>query len=285
MAVGSPPTVRRRQLGRELRKLREAAGLKAEQLAHELHCSASRISRIETARIRIAPGTVHEILDVLDIQGAERAQLVRLARVAQEAGWWQEYGDTITYEYSTLIALESEAAELRTFEPTVVPGLLQTEDYARAVTRKTVIDQRPEWTETRVEVRMARQQVLTRADPVRLWAVLDEGVLRRVVGGPAVMRAQLRALFDAGERANVRILVLPFARGAHACTTGPFVIIGFPEDADPDVVYVETKAGDLYVEKKIGIQRYNLVFDDLRADALGADESAALIGRIAEEMS
>lgn len=283
MVVGSPPTVRRRQLARLLRAAREEAGWKAEDVASEMRSSPSRISRIETARVKISPGTVHEICDVLEIEGEGRQKLVQLARTAEKPGWWQEYTDRLTYEYSTYIALEDDAASLRWFEPLVVPGLLQTEDYARALTRKGLVEGTAEEVEDRVAARMRRQGVLTREEnPLRVSLILDEAALHRVVGGPGVMRAQLRWLAEAAERPNVRIQVLPFEAGAHASMMGPFTILGFPETADPDVVYLENAAGDLYVEKQPGVRRYSLVFEDLRADALGHDESAALIARMAD---
>ncbi|MEV4625653.1 helix-turn-helix transcriptional regulator [Micromonospora sp. NPDC049523] len=294
MVVGSPPTVRRRQLGRELRKLREAAGFKAEQVALEVRCSPSRVSRIETARVRITPGTVHELLDVYRVEGAERQRLVALARQAQEAGWWQAHSDALTWEYSTLIALEHDATELRTFESSVLPGLLQTEEYARTVLRKTLLEQADAATEEKLVVRLARQRILTRAqDPVRLWAILDEAVLRRQVGGPDVMGPQLRHLVEMAGRPNVQLQVLPFDRGAYACNTGPFLLLGFSsadgeeivgEPADGDVVYVENEAGDIYVEKEPGVARYRMVFDNLRADALTCEESRAWLARLAAEL-
>src|SRR6266508_4073547 len=192
MAVGSPPTVRRRQLGRELRRLREQNGVLAEQLAERLQCSPSRISRIETARIRISPGTVHEILDALSIDGGERSRLVGLARDAEEPGWWQAYSDALPYEYSTLIALESEAASLRAFDPMAVNGLLQTEPYARAVAQQA----KATAIEVRVAARLARQAILTKDNPPSLHVVLDEAVLHHVIGSPDVLRDQLIRLVE-----------------------------------------------------------------------------------------
>ncbi|RKR90331.1 helix-turn-helix protein [Micromonospora pisi] len=295
MVVGSPPTVRRRQLGRELRKLREAAGFKAEQVALEVRCSPSRVSRIETARVRITPGTVHELLDVYRVEGAERQRLVALARQAQEAGWWQAHSDSLTWEYSTLIALEHDATELRTFESSVLPGLLQTEEYARTVLRKTLLEQIPDSTEEKLVVRLARQRILSRPqDPVRLWAILDEAVLRRQVGGPDVMGPQLRHLVEMADRPNVQLQVLPFARGAYACNTGPFLLLSFADGAegegpvdepvDGDVVYVENEAGDIYVEKEPGVARYRMVFDNLRVDALSCAESRSWLADLAAEL-
>lgn len=280
MAVGSPPTVRRRQLGRELRKLREEAGLHIDQLAQQLRCSPSRISRIETARIRIAPGTVHEILDVLSIQDERRGRLVTLARQAEEPGWWQEYTDVLTYEYSTYIALEAEASTLRAYEPLVIHGLLQTEEYARAVISKGRGGD-PAEVEPRVKARLARQEVLMRADPLRLWVLIGEAALRCRVGGAQVMRAQLRRLVELGRLPHVRLQIVPFESGELTSMNGAFSILEFPDADVPPVVYVESLAGDTYIESPHGVLRCNKVFDGLVADALDVSDSLAMLEDLA----
>ena len=277
MAVGSPPTVRRRQLGRELRRLREDAGLHLDQLAERLRCSPSRVSRIETARIRIAPGTVHEILDVLEIRDDRRDRLVALARQAEEPGWWQEYTDVLPYEYATFIALEAEASALRNFEPLVVPGLLQTADYAREVVRYGRAFPADE-VEARVDTRMARQKVLTRPEPIDLHVVLDEPIMHRMVGGPEVMREQLRRLIELADLPNVRLQVLPAsAAGTVMNLTGPFVIINLASDAP--IVYLEILAGDVYIERASTVQMYTSIFQTLCAEAL---DERATVDRIAQ---
>ncbi|MFS8477700.1 MAG: helix-turn-helix transcriptional regulator [Micromonosporaceae bacterium] len=276
MAVGSPPTVRRRQLGRELRKLREEAGLHIDDVAEQLRCSPSRVSRIETARIRIAPGTVHEILDVLDIHDDRRARLVSLARQAEEPGWWQEYTDVLTYEYSTYIALEAEASTLHAFEPLVIHGLLQTEEYARAVISKHYAGDAAE-VEPRVKARLARQEALRRDEPLRLWVLIGEAALRQQVGGPKVMRAQLRRLIEVARLPHVRLQILPFSVGALTWMTGPFSILDFPDPDVPTVVYVESLAGDTYIESPHGVEGCTKVFDGLAADALDVSDSLAML--------
>ncbi len=278
MAVGSPPTVRRRKLGRELRRLREESGLLAEDLASRLRCSASRISRIETARIRISPGTVHDILDALGINGPERGRLVSLAREADQPAWWQAYGDALNYPYATYISLESEAASLKVFEPIVVYGLLQTEQYARAIFGRSAHDQPEAEVTARVKAKMARQAILTRQDPPQLHAVLDESVLHRVVGDREVLRGQLRHLIDMAQRPNVRIQVLPFESSTVITYfTGPVVIIEFPDANDEPVIYFENMAGGLYVERPDDLREYLDVYDQLCAEALGPEESVKLI--------
>jgi transcriptional regulator with XRE-family HTH domain len=278
VAVGSPPTVRRRQLGRELRRLREEANLHLDQLAERLRCSPSRISRIETARIRIAPGTVHEILDVLEIRDDRRVRRVGLAREADEPGWWQQFSDALTYEYSTYIAMEAEASALRAFEPSIVHGLLQTEEYAQRVIANEPVGVGD--AESKLAARMARQKALSRPDPLRLDVVLDEAAVRRVVGGPAVMERQLSHLISLSRQPNIGVQVLPFDAGASACATGPFAIVDFPDPGEAPVVYMENLGGDVYVERPAEVHSVTVVFRRLCKDALDPDNSRLLLDRI-----
>jgi transcriptional regulator with XRE-family HTH domain len=281
MAVGSPPTVRRRQLGRELRRLREESGLLAEQLAGRLRCSPSRISRIETARIRIAPGTVHEILDVLGVDGSVRSRLVELARQADEPGWWQPYTDGLPYEYSTYIALESEADVIRAFEPSLVYGSLQSEDYARAVVRSFA----PGRTEARVQARLARKEALRAGRPPKLNVILDESVLRHVIGNREVLKGQLQHILELARLPNLVVQVLPFD---HADVvryfTGPAVVLEFADSADSPVVYLENLAGGLYVEKTEEIKRYMSIFETLVRQSLSQRRSHELIRSMLNEL-
>jgi transcriptional regulator with XRE-family HTH domain len=283
VAVGSPPTVRRRQLGRELRKLRESVGLHLDQLASELRCSPSRVSRIETARIRISPGTVHEILDVLGIRDDRRARLVGLARQAEEPGWWQEYTDSLTYEYATYIALEAEASGIRNFEPLVIPGLLQTEEYARAVMRKGIPGQELD-VGARVSARIARQAVLRDDAPLRLFVLLGEAALRRPVGGAEVMHAQLTQLRRLAGKERIRVQVVPFAAGELVSMHGSFSILEFDDPEEPAVAYVENVVGETYLETAAGVAQCSAVFNGLAADSLPVDESVRLIKRIESEL-
>jgi transcriptional regulator with XRE-family HTH domain len=278
VAAGSPPTVRRRQLGRELRRLREQNGMLAEQLAEHMHCSPSRISRIETARIRISPGTVHEILDALEVGGAERSRLVALARDAEEPGWWQAYTDALPYEYSTLIALESEAVSLQAFEPIVVHGLLQTEAYAHAVAERSTLEE----IRARVEARLNRQAILTKDDAPTLHVVLDESVLHHVFGSREILRDQLVRLIEWAELPNVTIQVLPFESAeALKVLTGPFIILRFRDVDDGPVIYVENLAGDLYLEKADAIALYTSAYKRLCETALDPPSSIKKIASLA----
>jgi len=218
------------------------------------------------------------------VTGAERDGLIQLTREARQPGWWHSFRDVLPNPYEVYIGLEAGAASIRNFEPVVVPGLLQTEDYARATFRNGPRELDHDEVERRVEVRMARQEILSREDRPRLWAVIDEAVIHRLVGGVSVMRGQLRYLAEAAEQGKTTIQVVPYRAGAHAGTTGPFVILDYAEASDPDVVYVETLAGDIYLEERSDVNRYTLAFDRLVAAALHPDESVQLIGRLASTL-
>jgi transcriptional regulator with XRE-family HTH domain len=275
------PTVRRRRLALELRRLREAAGMTIEHVAKSLECSDSKISRIETARVRATPRDVRDLLALYGVTGTRQAGLIQLAREARQTGWWhQAYGDL---PVRALVGLEDAAASISYYVQQLIPGLLQTEDYARAVLRAIRLDLGPAEVERRVGLRMARQSLLTRDEPPELWAVIDEAVLRRVVGGQDVMRQQLKRLAEAAARPNVTLQVLPFTAGEHAGMDGPFTILGFPDPADPDVVYLEHTTSDLYLEDPEATTRYARLFDHLRAESLGPDDSAEFFAMVAEE--
>src|SRR6516165_8133619 len=275
------PTLRARRLALELLRRREAAGLTREEAARQLEWSTSTIFRIETGRSRPQPGNVRVLLELYGVSGPERDGLIRLAREARQPGWWHSFRDVLPNPYEVFIGLEAGAASIRNFEPIVIPGLLQTEEYARQTLRNGPGELDREDVERLVQVRMERQRILGREDRPRLWAVLDEAVIRRVVGGPEVMREQLRHLIDCAEQGKTTLQVVPFGAGAHAGTTGPFVILDFPEPTDPSVVYVETLAGDLYLEERADVDRYTLAFDRLLAAALHPDDSVRLVRQAA----
>ncbi len=286
MPGGSSPTVKRRRLGIELRQLREAAGVSIEEAAKHLDVSYSTVSRIETGRVRVR---VRDLRDLLDLYGVaderKREALFTLAREAREKGWWHSYSDVLSTPHAVYIGLEAEAAAIRTYQTQLIPGLLQTEEYARAIVRGG-----RRWTthdeiEKFVQARMSRQKLLTRADPLEFWAILDEAALRRHVGGAKVMRDQLQRLLEAAEQPNITIQVLPFTTGTHAAmTAGSFVILEFPEQSDPEVVYLENPLNSFYLEREHEIRWYTLTFDHLRASALSSDESVALIREVAKDL-
>jgi transcriptional regulator with XRE-family HTH domain len=283
MAAEHSPTVRRRRLALELRRLREAARLTCEEVAEHLECSTSKISRIETGRVSVSPRDVRDMLDLYGVSAQQGASLVQLARDSRQKGWWHAYSDTIQPRFATYIGLESAASEIRIYEVTLIPALLQTEDYARTVIAAGIVGGDHDGVERNVELLMARQPPLTSDDPPRLWAVLDEAALRRTVGGAGLMRLQLDHLLDLSRLPNVAIQVIPFGAGAHPAMGRPFVILAFPERADPDVVYLEDLTSALYVEDVDEVDRYNMFFNHLRATALSFEDSSALIMAVIKE--
>jgi transcriptional regulator with XRE-family HTH domain len=281
VAARQSPTVRRRRLGLELRRLREAAGLTIEKVADRLECSDSKVSRIETGQVGATPRDVRDMLELYGVTGEQRDGLVQIAREAREKGWWHAYGDVQVTAY---IGFEAEAAWIRTFEVLAVPGLLQTPAYARAVIRAARpnlgTDELERWT----ELRRARQALLAQDEPPTLWAVLDEAVLRRQVGGRGAMREQLLHLADAAAAPNVTLQVLPFAAGEHAGMSGAFTIFRVPESADPDVVHLENATSDLYLEREDELDRYSRAFEHLSATALHPAASVAALTTAASEL-
>jgi len=284
MATPSP-TVRRKRLGIELRRLREQAELTCEDVGQRLECSGTRISRMETGRISVRPGDVRELLEVYGVSGAEADSLVQLAREARRKGWWHTYGRVLPTWFEAYIGLESEAVRLRDFQSLVMPGLLQTEDYARAVLRAAPQAGSSTEIDRQVALRMKRQQILSQDVPPDIWVVLSESVLRVHVGGPAIMRAQLRQLADVAERPNVTLQVLSFATVAHVHPVSPFTMLEFADSADPAVVYLEHLTGSLFLENEDEVRRHRVVFDHLCAEALDTGQSAGLIAATAADLA
>jgi transcriptional regulator with XRE-family HTH domain len=284
MATDQSPTVRRRRLALELRRLREEARLTCEEVAEHLECSASKISRVETGRVSVSPRDVRDMLEIYGVSGQERDSLVQLARDSRQKGWWHAYSDTINPQFATYVGLESAASEIRVYEVSLIPSLLQTEDYARTIITSGMMSGTGEEMERSVALRMARQPALTRDDdPPLLWTVLDEAALRRRVGGSELMRAQLEHVLELSSLKNVAMQVIPFGAGAHPAMGRPFVILVFPERIDPDVVYLEDLTSAFYLEDVEEVDRYNVFFNHLRANALSFDESAALVTSVLKD--
>jgi transcriptional regulator with XRE-family HTH domain len=284
MPNGPGPTVRRRRLGIELRRLREAAGLTGEDVAGRLEWSATKVSRIETGRVRAHPGDVRDLLDLYGVADEEiRDGLIAIAREARKKGWWHSYGDVLPRWFEVYVGLEAAAQALWNYQGQLVHGLLQTEDYARAAFQATGFFTTPEEIERGVQLRVARQALLDRDGPLTLWAILDEAVIRRPVGGREVMRRQLAKLAEAADSSSVTLQVLPTSAGAHAAMDFPFTILRFPA-GEPDVVYLESLTSALYLERAEDLARYTLVFDHLRAAALSPTESVPLIAAVAKEL-
>jgi transcriptional regulator with XRE-family HTH domain len=282
MARDHSPTVRRRRLAGELRRLRDQAQLTIEDVAEKLTCSSSKISRIETGHVGVTPRDTRDLLKLYGVEADQLEALVQLSKEARKKGWWHTYNEVFT---GAFVGLEAETSSLRAYQALLIPGLLQTEDYMRAVIRAARPDATEAHVEKRVQARLVRQRLLTDIDPPRYWAVIDEAVLCRPVGGTQVMHTQLNWLIARATLPHVTIQVLPFQAGAHAGMEGPFLIFGFPEQADPDVVYVDNTTTGIYLEEPAEILRYTLMFDHLRAAALAPDATLTRIAAAAARFS
>jgi transcriptional regulator with XRE-family HTH domain len=274
------PTLRRRQLGQELRRLRETSGATIDQVAERLSCSASKISRIETGHSGVSSREVRDILDAYGAGPDQADHLVEMAREAKQRGWWQLYGAVLTGAY---VGLEAAADEILSYEALVVPGLLQTENYARAMIRAARPDMDADEVEQRIRVRMNRQSLLSQDDPLTLVVVLDEAVLRRAVGGRDVMRRQLDRLCATAEMPNITLQVLPLDAGAHAAMDGAFTMLRFSEPGHQDLVFAANAAGGIFLEKEDELHRYAHIFDLLRSTALPRQESRDMIAKLVRE--
>lgn len=287
MPAQSSPTVKRRRLAAELRRYRDAAGLTIDEVAERLEWSSAKISRIENSRVSVLPRDVKFLLGVYGLTDRDEAWdvLLTLSRESRNRGWWHQYGDAVPDWFEVFVGLEADAATITAYDAEFVPGLLQTEDYARAIHRAKLFSATDEEIERSVRVRMARQDLLTSDDGPQVWFVLNEAVIRRVVGGRDTMRQQLRHLLEAMALPAVTLQVLPFETGAHPSMDGSFWILAFREQTDPQVVYIEYQTGSLYLEKPAEAKRYRLVFDHMRAAALPVDASRALIARMADDLA
>jgi transcriptional regulator with XRE-family HTH domain len=272
------PTNRRRRLGAELRRLREASGLTIDRVAEALECSQSKVSRIETGQVSATPRDVRDMLELYRVDPARREAMVQIAREARQRGWWHKFVD-VPDGVPAYVGLETAATSIDIYMSLIVPALLQTADYAKAIIGAVRPDLPRAEIDRRVELRMSRQALLDRDDPPELRVLLEEAVLQRPVGGPAVMAAQLRRLLEDAERPAVTLQVLPTATGAHAGMDGPFTIFGFPAPAEPDVVALDSAADALYLEGPEDLRRYRRVFERLLPAALPPGESAAFIAR------
>jgi transcriptional regulator with XRE-family HTH domain len=287
MPVRPSPTVRRRRLRYELRRLRAEHGLTIEQVQERSgdDIKAPSISRWENGERSVRPTDLRLLLDIYEVHGERREALLTLARQSKERGWWQSYASAIPEWFQVYVGLEAEAAQIRNYAAELVDGLLQTPAYYRAFLQTAPAVGNDDEIERKITVRLSRQELLTGDDPPEYWAVLNEAVIRRVVGGAEAMREQLDHIAELAKLPHVNVQVLPFTAGVHPAMDGGFSILGFPEPTDPDVVYLENQAGSLYLEEAAEIDRYARMFSHLIAKALDPDESQRLIARIAADLT
>ena len=284
------PTVRRRRLALTLRQLRDSAGLSAGEAARRVDHDASWLSRIETAEVRPHPNDVRALLSLYGVDGEQAEAVIAVARQAKQRGWWQRYTDVLPDWFTNYVGMESEASVIRTYECQMVPGLLQTEDYARSAIQGGPILMRDDEVERQVALRLERQSILVSDEPPLLRVVIDEGAARRMVGGPAVMTAQIKRLIAESQRGTIQLLVLPYAAGVGF--DGSFVILDFPplpapypDAAEDRMVYVDTLTGALYLEHPGELSAYSAAYEQLQALSLGPKESRATLSRILAELA
>ncbi|MEU6230129.1 helix-turn-helix transcriptional regulator [Streptomyces sp. NPDC047042] len=282
MASNVNPTVRRRRLGQELRRLREQKNMTAEEVAERLLVSQSKISRLENGRRSISQRDVRDLCGVYEVEDQRMVDsLMEMAKDSRQQGWWHAFGDV---PYSVYIGLETDAASLRVYDPQVIPGLLQTRPYAEALITGALPETSSSDIDNRVQVRLRRQERITALEnPLRLWTVLDEAALRRVVGNKLLMREQLESLVEQSQLPHVTVQVIPFDMGAHPGLNGQYAILEFPDAADSSVVYIEGVTSDLYLEKAQDVQKYSVMYEHLRAQALNVEQSRQFIADLAKE--
>jgi transcriptional regulator with XRE-family HTH domain len=281
---GGGPTALRIALGTQLRRLREARNITRQAAGYTIRASEAKISRLELGRVGFKQRDVADLLTLYGVTDErKREALLTLAHQANSQGWWHKYGDVLPSWFEMYIGLEQAASVIRTYQVQFVPGLFQTADYVRAVTLlgnpwATASD-----IDLRVELRMARQEILTRADPPRVWAVVDENALRRAVGGPRVMRGQLERLIELTELPNVTLQAITFQAGGHAAAGGPFSILRFSDRDINDIAYLEQLTSALYLDKRSDVNNYLIVMDRLCAEAASPTETRPLLERILKE--
>lgn len=278
------PTIPRWQLGEELARLREQAGVTWAEAAETLGCSESKIRKIEGGYVGVVKAELNMLLDLYKVDDERiRDSLTDLQKLGKQRGWWAQFG-RLPGPFTTYLDLESTATTLRIFEPLMIHGLLQSEDYARAVAESVSLDD-PAERDRQARIRVARQErVWGSDDPPTVWAILDEAALRRTVGSPAIMYDQLRHLLAMAERPSLTLQIVPFRHGGHPGALGAFTIFEFDEDRHSPVVYVEGQAGSLYLERSSDLSRCSLAYDHLTAAALSPPDSVAMVEEIAASL-
>ncbi|WJK33937.1 helix-turn-helix transcriptional regulator [Solwaraspora sp. WMMA2065] len=276
------PTVQRRRLAAELRALREAADLTIDQVIQHVKIGKSTLSRVENAQVSVTTRNVTKLLRLYGVPDKDAAALIQLARDAKQYSWWNDYSGVMSDDMAGYVAFEDEATQLRTYDVQLINGLLQTTEYTQALLEAEFPEGSPEKIEERIEIRRARQRILDRPKPPRLWSVLDEGALHRPVGGPEVTAAQLEHLITMAQRPSITIQVLPFRQGAHMGMGVSFTMLDFSNH--PTVVYQENLSGALYLDKDYHVETHGLAFDHLRATALSPADTLAFLRMRAEAM-
>jgi transcriptional regulator with XRE-family HTH domain len=278
------PTVLRRLLGAQLRRLRERQGITREEAGYAIRASGSKMSRLELGRVGFKERDVTDLLTLYGVtDDRDRETLLALAQDANTPGWWHRYGDVLPGWFETYVGLEEAAALIRTYEVQFIPGLLQTEEYARAVISLGNSAAPSTEIEQRVRLRITRQKLLTRGDGPRLWAVVDEAALRRPIGGREVMRGQLQRLIEATKLPGVILQVLPFRVGGHTAEAGAFTLLRFPEPDLPDVVYVEQLTSALYLDRRDDVDSYMEAMERLCVVSALPDNTVEVLSRILQE--
>jgi transcriptional regulator with XRE-family HTH domain len=275
------PTVRRFVVGSQLRRLREARDISRDAAGYAIRASASKISRMELGRVSFK---LRDIADLLTLYGvtdaAQRDAVLRIAEQANDPAWWQTYEDVLPGWFHTYVGLEEAASLIRTYEVQFLPGLLQTEGYARAVIAAGAPELSGDEVQKRADLRLRRQRILSGAEPTRLWAVLDESALRRLTGGRPVVQAQIRHLLAVSDRPNITIQMMPLHPGAYTVDGGGFSILRFAEDDMPDVVYIEQLTGAQYLDKPEHVDRYLQVMNRLTVEALTPEATADALAKL-----
>ncbi|MET7916627.1 helix-turn-helix transcriptional regulator [Streptomyces avermitilis] len=281
----SAPTVGQVVLGRRLLDLRERAGLKREEAARILRVAPATVRRMEMAEVSLKIPYLQLLLKSYGVGDDEAEAFILLAEEANKPGWWQRFHDILPGWFSMHVSLEGAAALIRSYEPHFVPGLMQTEEYARVVLKSGAIGQtRPEDVDRYVALRMQRQELLTRENAPRIWAVMDETALRRPVGGPEVMRAQIDKLLEVTKLAHVTLQVIPFSSGPHPGTYGPFVLFRFAMPELPDMVYSEYLTGAVYLDARAEVATHLEVMDRMATQAATAHRTKEILMDLRKEL-
>ncbi|WP_087102528.1 helix-turn-helix transcriptional regulator [Nocardiopsis sp. JB363] len=285
--MGSSPTVWRRWLAHELKRLRMEAGLSRKDVAAKLRCTQGKLHYIETAVVPPRARDLEEILfDLYQVPEERRDHYLQAARNARKRGWWEKQDDSVTLPkwFSLYLGLEQGASEIYTWETQLIPGLLQTRKYAYTVINGAIAEQSTEEVEKLVDVRMARQNVLAGDDAIRLWAVIDETTLLREIGGRSVMREQIEHILNLSSRPRITIQLLPQPSGTHAGMLGSFSVLGFPASTDPGLIYLEYRTGAMYLEQPSEIKNHQIAFEHLRIAALNPGPSRSRMKEIMENL-